>query len=500
MPTDRTHRTHTKAGRNNLLYPNMADSSLRGLVISATLSAGLATTAFAWNIADVDRSSEKVITVGGAQLPAADTSTAPTSPTTTGERTPLIEQAALSTVTGLPISTTSDAHAWPTPERAASALPEENVVQERIVVRRGDTLMDILLRSGIARAEAHEAVTSLSSMYDPRKLRVGQHMDLELERATRNPDGTKLAALSLNLDFESDLRVVRDPAGGFEVEKSERRLVRQTHAASSVIDDSLYITARKKGVDDEALMQLIRLFSWDVDFQHDVHAGDSFAIVYDVLGTEDGEHMRVEKLRYAGLTLRGSLIEAYRFEHADGTVGYYDAEGRSMRKWLMRTPIDGARLSSGFGKRRHPILGYTKMHKGVDFAAPRGTPIFAAGDGVVVEAGRKGAYGNYVRIRHNAEYSTAYAHLKGFSSKIRAGERVGQGQVIGYVGSTGRSTGPHLHYEVLERGRQINPLKVKKQVTAKLEGSELAAFRRRVEEVVALRLQGTRERHELALR
>ena len=361
-----------------------------------------------------------------------------------------------------------------------------DMVKEKIVVRRGDTLMDILLRAGIPRAEAHEALTSLEEVYDPRKLRVGQHLDIELERAAENPDGTKLSMLSINLDFSNDLRLARAPEGGFDVRQTERELVRHTVTASSVIDNSLYLAARQAGVGDDALMELIRLFSWDVDFQHDVHTGDAFSIAYEEVATPDGAQSRVDHLIYASLSMRGRALEAYRFRSADGMVGYYDSTGKSLRKWLMRTPVDGARLSSGFGKRRHPILGYTRMHKGVDFAASAGTPIYAAGDGVIAEIGRKGSYGNYIRIRHNGEYSTAYAHMKGFAKGLKRGVRVGQGDVIGYVGSTGRSTGPHLHYEVLENGQQINPMKVKKQVVTRLEGSDLQNFRRRVSEVVAL--------------
>ncbi|MCH7814405.1 MAG: M23 family metallopeptidase, partial [Planctomycetes bacterium] len=155
---------------------------------------------------------------------------------------------------------------------------------------------------------------------------------------------------------------------------------------------------------------------------------------------------------------------------------YFDAKGRSARKALMRTPIDGARLSSVFGRRRHPILGYNKLHRGVDFAAPRGTPIYAAGNGVIVRAGRNGAYGKYVRIRHNARYATAYAHMSGFARGTRKGKRVTQGQVIGYVGTTGRSTGPHLHYEILAGGVRTNPMKLRMPSGRKLKGAELARF------------------------
>ncbi|MBO6838055.1 MAG: M23 family metallopeptidase, partial [Alphaproteobacteria bacterium] len=166
------------------------------------------------------------------------------------------------------------------------------------------------------------------------------------------------------------------------------------------------------------------------------------------------------------------------FQDDDGRIDYYDAKGQSVRRALLRTPVEGARISSGFGKRKHPILGYTKMHKGLDFAAPSGTPIYAAGDGVVEAAGWNGGYGRYIRIRHNGTYSTAYAHLSRIDSRIKPGARVDQRQIIGYVGTSGRSTGPHLHYEVHVNGRQTNPLGVKLPTGKTLAGAELARFER----------------------
>jgi len=377
------------------------------------------------------------------------------------------------------------------------ASTDDDKIRERVVVRRGDTLIDILLRAGIGRAEAHEALASLQSIYDPRRLRVGQHLDLELDRAARSAGSAKLDGLSINLDFENDLRVARAPAGGFDVSKNERDLTRDTMAAVSVIDDSLYMAGRRAGVHDDAIMQFIRLLSWDVDFQHDIRSGNTFEIVYDVLIAPDGGESRVDTLHYARLDLEDRTLTAYRFAHADGRVGYYDENGKSLRKWLMRTPIDGARLSSGFGKRQHPVLGYTKMHKGVDFAAPRGTPIYAAGDGVVVMAQRNGSFGNYIRIRHNSDYQTAYAHLNGFAPELAKGTRVTQGDVIGYVGTTGRSTGPHLHYEVLEDGRQINPMKVKVEVADHLNASEMSAFRAQIA-AIASRIDDAERERQLA--
>jgi murein DD-endopeptidase MepM/ murein hydrolase activator NlpD len=375
----------------------------------------------------------------------------------------------------------------PTDHWSAAPAPLEPVLEaERVVVQRGDTLLEILLRSGIDRAEAHEVVGTLATVYDPRRLRVGQAMAVEVERAGDSLAAPRLAALSLNLDFGNDLRVERDANGDFAARKVDRELVQTVHAAHAVIDASLYQTALRHDVPDEALVNLANIFSWDLDFQRDVHPGDSFELVYEQVESPDGE-VRGGEVLFASLKLRGRQVHAYRYEHADGTTGYYDIDGRSLRKWLMRTPIDGARLSSGFGPRRHPILGYNRMHRGVDFAAPTGTPIYAAGDGVLTKAGRNGSYGNYIQIRHSDEFSTAYAHMSRFADGIKKGARVRQGQVIAYVGSTGRSTGPHLHYEVLQNGQQINPMSIKPQNAARLAGTDLERFRRQIELIDAQR-------------
>ncbi len=238
------------------------------------------------------------------------------------------------------------------------------------------------------------------------------------------------------------------------------------------------------------LIQLIRIFSFDLDFQRDIQPGDQFEVLYDAKLEEDGSLAKSGDVLYAAMTLSGKRTELYGYTPKSGVSDFFDAKGHSVRKTLMRTPVDGARLTSGFGIRVHPILGYTRLHKGNDFAAPRGTPVYAAGDGTIRTAGRKGSLGNYVRIRHNATYETAYAHMDRIAKGIRPGTRVKQGQVIGYVGSTGRSTGAHLHYEVLVNGTQVNPTKVKLASGEKLKGTDLEQFTDQSAEIDALR--GTR--------
>jgi murein DD-endopeptidase MepM/ murein hydrolase activator NlpD len=216
--------------------------------------------------------------------------------------------------------------------------------------------------------------------------------------------------------------------------------------------------------------------SYDVDFQRDIQPGDRFELMYERLYTEDGQLVRTGAILYANLILGGKSHAFYRYAPKGGEPDYFDQDGSSIKKALLRTPIDGARVSSLFGSRKNPVLGYTMMHRGIDFAAPTGTPIYAAGDGTIEMRGRNGAYGNYIRIRHNAEYETAYAHMSQFAPHLAHGSRVHQGQIIGYVGSTGRATGPHLHYEVLVRGEQINPVSVRMPSGVKLAGAELERF------------------------
>ncbi|MEM7024519.1 MAG: peptidoglycan DD-metalloendopeptidase family protein [Pseudomonadota bacterium] len=359
---------------------------------------------------------------------------------------------------------------------------------EQITVGRGDTLSKILDRAEIDPAQAYAAVESLRDVYDPRRLKVGQELLITAAAADDGETGRRLVSLALDLDFDHQIRVVRDADGHYSAGKHERAQHRELVLRSGTIDDSLFLSADRADVPRGTTVNMIRLFSWDVDFQRDIRAGDGFEMLFEEVSLEDqADAVRGGDLLYAGLSLSGETLDAFRFEPEPGEVEYFDRTGRSLRKFLLRTPIDGARLSSGFGMRKHPILGYSRMHKGVDFAAPTGTPIYAAGSGRVIQAGRKGGYGNYIRVRHSGEYHTAYAHLSRFAKGIGPGKRVRQGQVIGYVGSTGRSTGPHLHYEVLRNDKQVNPLKVKQPPNTKLAGAVLERFHQEVARIDRLR-------------
>ena len=365
----------------------------------------------------------------------------------------------------------------PPPPMIELAPIPENAQKKLIDVRAGDTLMKALLKAGSDPRDAEAAITVLKTLFDPRKLRAGQRLNVAFAPAA---DGGKavLHRLTIGISPGRDIEAGRIEDGGFAARAVETPLERLLVHAGGTIESSLYKAADDAGVPAPVLWEMIRAFSYDVDFQREIQRDDGFEILFERYLDETGAPVREGNIIYAALTLSGAPLRIYRHVDGDGFADYYDGAGHSVRKALLRTPIDGARLTSGYGQRKHPILGYTKMHRGVDFGAKRGTPLMAAGDGVVVAAGCNGAYGKYIRIRHRGQYSTAYAHLSRIASGVRKGRRVKQGQIIGYVGSTGRSTGPHLHYEVLLSGKQINPLKVKLPTGAKLKGAALASFQR----------------------
>ena len=357
----------------------------------------------------------------------------------------------------------------------ASGKPEApRVRRQTLPVSKGDTLMKVLLRAGSERREAHEAITALADVYDLRRLMPGQTVTVAFRDDRKT--AARLTDVTIRVSPERDAVARLDDQGSFHGHKIERTLERRAHRAAATIEDSLYLAAQRAEVPPTVIIELIRLYSFDVDFQRDIQPNDSFEVLYESHYVEGGALARHGDVLYAQMTVSGQTLPLYRYQTTDGLVDYFNDKGHSVRKALMKTPIDGARLSSRFGKRRHPILGYTRMHRGVDFAAPSGTPIMAAGRGTVELAGWNGGYGRYIRIRHNGRYKTAYAHLSKFARGVRAGARVRQGQIIGYVGSSGRSTGPHLHYEVHADGRQMNPLGLKLPSGRKLKGEELARF------------------------
>jgi murein DD-endopeptidase MepM/ murein hydrolase activator NlpD len=349
---------------------------------------------------------------------------------------------------------------------------------KKVVIGRGDTLMDLLVKKGaVPRQDAYQVVMALNKVYDPRELTPGHEITVFFHQDPAIADPT-FSGVRIEKDVINAVTVDRQGNGSYTVNEVEKDVHSNLRGFKGTISNSLYEDASNAGVPDAVILELIKMYSWNVDFQRGIHSGDKFEVMYEEYKTEDNKLVRGRgNIVYADLILGGEDMPFYRYEDKSGTVGYYDDHGYSAKKPLMKTPIDGARISSGFGMRTHPVLGFTKMHKGIDFAAPRGTPIYAAGDGVIEKIGPFSTYGNYIRIRHRNDLKTAYAHMKGFKSGLRDGNRVKQGEVIGYVGTTGRSTGPHLHYEVLVNNKQVNPASVKLPTGAVLKGRDLKSFK-----------------------
>lgn len=342
-------------------------------------------------------------------------------------------------------------------------------------LKKGETLANILTDQSISYQHAHNAIQSLRSSFNPRSLREGQELTLTVDQ---NSEGEiVLSELQIKKNTIESVVLERSDDGKFSTEKAQKPLEPKLTLAGGTIVSSLFETGYASGIPDGVLAELMKAYSYDVDFQREIQRGDQIEVLFEKMVTDEGEAAGYGDILYATLKLRGKPLSIYRYETKDGRTGFYNEKGESVVKALLKTPINGARMSSGFGQRKHPILGYNKMHTGTDFAAPTGTPIYAAGEGVVEFAGRKGGYGNYVQIKHNGTYATAYAHMHRFASGMRPGKPVKQGQVIGYVGSTGRSTGPHLHYEVIKNGRKVNPMGEKFQTGNRLQGTELANFK-----------------------
>ena len=355
---------------------------------------------------------------------------------------------------------------------ASTTQPDSNAIGtsgkwHEIIIRRGDTLSAIFGRLQIGRDLA--PLMASAKEYKLLKLiRPGQRLRLRI-------DGTSLEELVYESTKLRQLRVVRTD-NGFEssliVEPVERRQV----LASGIIEQSLFIAGRKAGLADKLIMQLAGIFAWDIDFALDIRKGDRFTVIYEKHYV-NGEKLQDGDIIAAEFINRGKAFYAIQHDSVDGGIAYYTPEGRSVRGQFLRTPVDFARITSQFSlKRKHPILNKIRKHKGVDYAAPTGTPVRATGNGKVVFRGRKGGYGRTVILKHGAAYTTLYAHMSRYARKLNQGQRVKQGQIIGYVGRSGLATGPHLHYEFRVNGIHRDPLRVTLPKAKSLPRSELANF------------------------
>jgi len=358
-------------------------------------------------------------------------------------------------------------------------LPAQTI--KTLKVKSGDRLGPLLQKNGLSGGQAYKVTQAFSTVYKPRNVRAGQEFNLHfiedrLEHLTYKPSVEK----TIFVNWEGENYTAREVAAEFKYE---------TLTVSSTITNSLYVDAVRLGAPDRVVQQFANIYEYSVDFQRDIQPGDAFEMFFEVARDRKGKIIKSGDLLYTSFSPRGKMTDYYLYKDTKGLENFYDAKGKTAKRKLRATPINGARLSSRFGKRKHPILGYRKMHAGVDFAAPRGTPILAAGSGTVERANRYGGYGNYIRIRHTDGYKTAYAHLKSFARGVRKGKYVKQDQVIGYVGTTGRSTGPHLHYEVILNGQKINPRRLSQLSGKPLHHSQMPAFAKRRKEIDSMRVK-----------
>ncbi len=324
-------------------------------------------------------------------------------------------------------------------------------------VKQGDTYENIINGLNIPNTEKKLFLKTVTKNKNIKILKLNQKILFKID----NKDKIKIINFTIEIDKKKNILFERTEDNKSYISKIiEKNLTKTITFKESVIKNSLYNSALKVGIKPNTIIEFARLYGFQVDFQRDIWKNDTFQIIYEEFKNQDGSLVETGNIIYASLNVQNTELKLYKFEYED-KIDYFDENGKSIRKTLMKTPINGARLSSSFGKRKHPILGFTKMHTGTDFAAPKGTPIMASGDGIVTKSSWCGGGGNCVKIKHNSTYQTVYAHMSKFGRGIKKGVRVKQGQIIGYVGSTGLSTGPHLHYEVIENGRKINSQKLK---------------------------------------
>ncbi len=373
--------------------------------------------------------------------------------------------------------TTSQAAAIAPPEVRYDALqepyraelPEHSLV---LSVERNDTLDKLLLAGGLSRGDSAVLTTQLSKTIDVRRLQPGNLMRFHYDSAG------KVDAVQLKVTGWGEVNAVRSP-GGFEVSSQQAEIRRVQQVVSATIETSLYEALRATGENPQLVQQIVDVFQWDIDF-FQLHRGDAFSLVVtkQFSGADFAGYGPVLAARF---THRGTTYEAYRHERPDGAAGYYAAAGTPLRKQFLKAPLKFSRVTSGFTRKRfHPVLKYFRPHYGVDYGAPKGTPVMSTADGVVVEARFSPSEGNFIRVRHSSRYDTCYLHLSRFAKGLKKGTRVQQGEVIGFVGSTGLATGPHLDYRVSENGKWLDPLKLRSITPDPLRGASLSQFRANV--------------------
>tara|TARA_B100001248_G_C27391612_1_gene462728 strand:+ start:107 stop:1405 length:1299 start_codon:yes stop_codon:yes gene_type:complete len=337
----------------------------------------------------------------------------------------------------------------------------------------GDNYQIIIDKLKISKKEKDKILNNIKNQKSLKILRINQKFTFKLDNMLSN----KVIEFKIETDKKNEIVFTKlSEKDFFETKTIKKNFKKKLVYKETIITTSLYNNAVRLGIKPNIIIEFARLYGFQIDFQRDIWKNDSFQIIYEEFVDEKDKVVDTGQILFANLNLQNTDYQLYMYEYDEKKIDYFDENGKSIKKTLMKTPINGARLSSSYGKRKHPILGYTKMHLGTDFAAPKGTPIMASGDGKVTKAGWCGGGGNCVKIKHNSTYQTVYAHMSKFGRGIKKGVRVKQGQIIGYVGSTGLSTGPHLHYEVIKNGKKINSQKLKLPSGKILKGKERKNF------------------------
>ncbi|WP_341751795.1 M23 family metallopeptidase [Candidatus Tisiphia endosymbiont of Piscicola geometra] len=371
------------------------------------------------------------------------------------------------------------------PEILESSEELSNEISQIITVKKGDTLKAILLHQQIPNKEITQIIKIAKDKNIESSLKIGQQLVFDYEINITEQDDEDLAAesrtlnkLTIAYDKVKSLEIIRE--GEDFLARDVTKVFNKLLTKSSVVINSNFMSALKSlGLSSNSIIEMINSYSYQIDFQRQIKSGDIVTVITEKFVTEDGKFSHHGKVLYVSLNLSGKEYNIFRYSpnNAENNHDFFSEDGKSVKRSLLRTPVKLVRVSSHYGNRHHPTLGYTKMHKGVDFAAPTGTPIYAAGNGVITEIGWKSGYGKFIQIKHSQNLSTAYAHASNFSKNLKLGSIVKQGQVIAYVGSTGRTTGPHLHYEVKIGGKNINPMHVKSTPGIELAGKQLAKFK-----------------------
>ena len=344
---------------------------------------------------------------------------------------------------------------------------------QKYYLQEGETFTGALKQADLQDDEINDVVNIISKKIDLRKLKVGTL----IETYTKSVNDKKIInEIIIYPDIEKKI-YVKKVNNKFVAGEDKKKLFSKLKLYEVEIHNSIYESLKKIDTPDEIIMEFVQLYSFDIDFQRDIRKGNKIKIFFEIYTDSQNNYIKSGNINFSEIILDDESYELYRFQsEGDEFVEYFNSDGKSATKALMKTPINGARLSSGFGMRKHPILGYNKKHQGVDFAAPTGTPIMAAGTGHIEFVGNNGGAGKYIRIKHLNGYKTSYSHLSRYASGIQKNVKVRQGQVIGYVGNTGLSTGPHLHYEVIFNGKRINPMKMKLPSGKQLKDKNLEIF------------------------